>query len=224
MVFSSLKKKIHEWFQSSGWASKHWQFLRICTDHSYFHLLPPILILVFPQSATFKVYIVWRARDGQIGEGIIELAHPSSGWATLYWDQYIQKHSRTFAISAFLSLPRYTNFYFKNIIKLNRMYPCVLKVFSICWGTQKSSRQDPIFFKVLQKGNFSQHWEWCGTETAKLQEFEAGWETAGFSAAKLCCWLTPDKQSVPLPFHPLHCTEPHNFLHSHVTTPLLWPC
>lgn len=128
---------------------------------------PPILILVFPQSATFQVYIVWRARDGQVGEGILELAYPSSGWATLYQDQYIQKHSRTFAISAFLSLPRYTNFYFKNPIKLNIMYPCVLKVFSVCWRTQKSSRQDPIFFKVLQKGRFSQHCEWCATEMAK---------------------------------------------------------
>lgn len=37
-------------------------------------LLPPILILVFPQGATFKmeVYLVWRARDGQIGEGTIK--------------------------------------------------------------------------------------------------------------------------------------------------------
>lgn len=75
-VFSSLKK-IHDWFQSSGWASKHWQFLRICTDQLHFiSFLPPILILVFPQSATFQVYIVWRARDGQVGEGTIELAHP----------------------------------------------------------------------------------------------------------------------------------------------------
>lgn len=31
-----------------------------------------------------EVYIVWRARDRQVGEGIIEVAHPSSGWGTLY--------------------------------------------------------------------------------------------------------------------------------------------
>lgn len=39
------------------------------------------LISVFLLSAACKMefLIVWRARDGQVGEGIIEMVHPSSG-------------------------------------------------------------------------------------------------------------------------------------------------
>lgn len=102
------------------------------------------------------------------------------------------------------------------------MYPCILKLFGICWGTQKSSGQEPIFFKVLQKGEFSQHWE-CGTEMAKSKGLRQA-ERLLVSVTKLCCCLTPDKQSELHPFHPLHCTEPRDFLHSHVTARLLWPC
>lgn len=83
--------KVHEWFQISCWGSKHSQSFRIRMDHTVtLHLWSSMstLISVFPQSATFKMefLIVWRARDGQVGEGIIAMAYPSSGGPQCIWD------------------------------------------------------------------------------------------------------------------------------------------
>lgn len=95
MVFASLKKSMNDSRAQAGPPNFGNSYRYVWVTQSPSISLPPtILILVFPQSATWKteVYIVWRARDGQVGEGIIEVAHPSSAWATLCLEQYIQKH------------------------------------------------------------------------------------------------------------------------------------
>lgn len=96
------------------------------------------------------------------------------------------------------------------------MYSFVLKAFQICWRIQKSWGQEPVFLKVIQKGNFSQYWQMMQyRDGGKVQGFEAGWEIARLSAVKLSCCLIPDEKSVVYPFYPPHCTEPHVFFSIH---------
>lgn len=102
------------------------------------------------------------------------------------------------------------------------MYPCILKVFAICWGTLKSSGQELIFLQGAKEKRVLSALRMMWYRDGKVQGSEAGWETAGLS--KLCCCLTLDEQSELYPCHPLHCTEPRDFLCSHVTARLLWPC
>lgn len=101
------------------------------------------------------------------------------------------------------------------------MYPCILKVFGICWGTQKFSGQD--LQGAIERWIFTAL-KMMWYKDGKVKGFEADWDTAVLSVAKLCCCLPPNKQSMLYRFHPLHCTEPCDLLHSHVKIHLLWPC